>query len=100
MLRVSFQGLRKEMYLPSGEICAPAISGLPKKSSRSMSGGRPDWAFAGVLAGALLSCAPSTDTDSTRHNSAYSNLFILTSLVRTGTCDDREPGTAQPDDWL
>ena len=27
------------MYCPSGEICAPAISGLPKNSSRSMTGG-------------------------------------------------------------
>src|SRR5689334_1242589 len=39
MLRVSLYGLRNEMYLPSGDICAPEISGLPKNSSRSMSGG-------------------------------------------------------------
>src|SRR4029078_5081062 len=38
-LRVSLYGLRKEMYRPSGEIWAPEISGLPKNSSRSMSGG-------------------------------------------------------------
>src|SRR5262245_36742834 len=50
MLRVSFQGLRKATYLPSGESWAPAISGLPKNSSRSMSGGAPAlaaWARAG-----------------------------------------------------
>src|SRR5690348_5395139 len=39
IFRVSLYGLRKEMYLPSGDICAPDISGLPKNSSRSMSGG-------------------------------------------------------------
>ncbi len=37
---MSLYGLRKAMNLPSGEICAPAISGLPKKISRSISGGR------------------------------------------------------------
>src|SRR3954467_12406031 len=45
MLRVSLYGLRNEMYFPSGDICAPEISGLPKNSSRSMSGGSlPVWA--------------------------------------------------------
>src|SRR5512138_3370004 len=39
--RVSFHGLRNAVHFPSGESCAPAISGLPKKSSRSRSGGRP-----------------------------------------------------------
>src|SRR5260370_39874280 len=42
MLRVSFHGFWNAMYLPSGEICAPEISGLPKRSSRSISGGKPD----------------------------------------------------------
>src|ERR1041384_4688871 len=40
MLRVLLSGLRKAMYFPSGEICAPEISGSPKNNSRSMSGGR------------------------------------------------------------
>src|SRR5438552_6282761 len=39
-LRVPLKGLMKAMNLPSGEICAPAISGSPKNNSRSMSGGR------------------------------------------------------------
>src|SRR5947207_4962638 len=39
MLRVLFKGLRNAMYLPSGEISAPEISGSPKKSSRSIIGG-------------------------------------------------------------
>jgi hypothetical protein len=39
--RVSFQGFRKAVHFPSGESWAPAISGLPKKSSRSRSGGSP-----------------------------------------------------------
>jgi hypothetical protein len=39
MFSVPFQGLRKAMYLPSGESVALLISGLPKNSSRSMSGG-------------------------------------------------------------
>src|SRR5687767_7162043 len=59
-LRVSFQGFRKAMYLPSGEICAPAISGLPKNSSRSSSGGSPAAALAGAFgatAGAVWAAA-------------------------------------------
>src|SRR6266498_5446729 len=39
MLRVLLSGLRKAMYFPSGEICAPEISGSPKNSSRSIIGG-------------------------------------------------------------
>src|SRR6185369_1113554 len=38
-LRVPLNGLMKAMNAPSGEIWAPAISGSPKKSSRSISGG-------------------------------------------------------------
>src|SRR5437868_12463421 len=38
--RVPLNGLIKAMNLPSGEICAPEISGSPKKSSRSIIGGR------------------------------------------------------------
>src|SRR6266571_5515036 len=41
MLRVPLKGLTKAMNLPSGEICAPEISGSPKNSSRSITGGRP-----------------------------------------------------------
>src|SRR6266536_5385502 len=40
-LRVPLNGLMKAMNLPSGEICAPEISGSPKKSSRSITGGKP-----------------------------------------------------------
>src|SRR5437867_5281531 len=40
-LRVPLRGLIKAMNLPSGEICAPEISGSPKKSSRSIMGGKP-----------------------------------------------------------
>src|SRR5437867_12337347 len=44
-LRVPLKGLIKAMNLPSGEICAPEISGSPKKSSRSIMGGKPfGWA--------------------------------------------------------
>src|SRR5688500_19755124 len=39
MLREPLNGLMKAMNAPSGEICAPAISGSPKNSSRSISGG-------------------------------------------------------------
>src|SRR5258708_29482332 len=38
-LRTSFSGFKKEIYLPSGEIWAPAYSGLPKNTSRSMRAG-------------------------------------------------------------
>ena len=47
-LRVSFQGFRKAVHFPSGESWAPAISGLPKKSSRSRTGGWPFGAVAFV----------------------------------------------------
>src|SRR5207244_11243012 len=40
-LRVPLKGLIKAMNLPSGEICAPEISGSPKNSSRSINGGKP-----------------------------------------------------------
>src|SRR4051794_17097836 len=36
---VPVRGLTNEIYLPSGEIWAPAYSGLPKSTSRSISGG-------------------------------------------------------------
>src|SRR6185295_7033530 len=38
-LRVSFQGLTNARYLPSGEICAPVISGFPNNRSRSIKAG-------------------------------------------------------------
>src|ERR1041385_5735116 len=40
-LRVPLKGFMKAMNFPSGEICAPEISGSPKNNSRSMIGGRP-----------------------------------------------------------
>src|SRR5712692_6338766 len=53
MLRVPLNGLRNDMNWPSGEICAPAISGSPKNRSRSMIGGRPPFAAVeGACAGA------------------------------------------------
>src|SRR2546425_2115128 len=58
MLRVPLNGLRNAMYWPSGEICAPAISGSPKKRSRSMIGGKP----AVDVAAARAACAH-TGTD-------------------------------------
>src|SRR2546422_9418057 len=41
ILRVPLNGLMKAMNLPSGEICAPEISGSPKNNSRSIKGGGP-----------------------------------------------------------
>src|SRR5579863_1201102 len=41
ILRVFDQGFRNARYFPSGETSAPVISGSPKSSSRSMSGGKP-----------------------------------------------------------
>src|SRR5215211_488332 len=38
-LRVPLKGLIKAMKAPSGEICAPTISGSPKNNSRSIIGG-------------------------------------------------------------
>src|SRR5690242_1185395 len=38
-LRVPLNGLTNAMNVPSGEIWAPAISGSPKKISRSITGG-------------------------------------------------------------
>ena len=51
MLRVPLKGLMKAMYWPSGEICAPEISGSPKNSSRSMTGGTTAGFVAGCAAG-------------------------------------------------
>src|SRR5712692_4946741 len=39
MLRVPSSGFKNEIQLPSGESCAPEISGSPNSSSRSMIGG-------------------------------------------------------------
>src|SRR4029079_9645224 len=39
MLRVPLNGLINAMKAPSGEICAPAISGSPNNNSRSLGGG-------------------------------------------------------------
>src|SRR5579884_570411 len=72
MFRVSFQGLRKARYLPSGEISAAAISGLPKRISRSISGGNP-LAAEDFL---LLSFAPIAVTNSTRQKRLVNNLFM------------------------
>src|SRR5438034_11635025 len=47
MLRVPLYGFRNDRNCPSGEIWAPAISGSPKKSSRSMIGGWPPEACEG-----------------------------------------------------
>src|SRR5438128_9899094 len=41
ILRVPLNGLINAMNLPSGEICAPEISGSPKNNSRSITGGNP-----------------------------------------------------------
>src|SRR6266480_6096683 len=38
-LRVPLKGFTNAMNFPSGEICAPEISGSPKNSSRSIIGG-------------------------------------------------------------
>src|SRR5690242_14920547 len=70
MLRVSFHGLRNEMYLPSGESCGAAISGLPNSSSRSMMGGNPlETAF-------FCSAEASVVSSNTRHKKPVDNLFI------------------------
>src|SRR6266853_3749415 len=61
ILRVPLNGLIKAMNLPSGEICAPAISGSPKNNSRSISGGWPfDWAVAATAEIASSSAAQKT----------------------------------------
>src|SRR6185436_8996045 len=39
IFRAPLWGLRNPMYFPSGEIWAPVISGSPKNSSRSRTGG-------------------------------------------------------------
>ncbi len=67
MLRVSSYGFMKAISRPSGEICAPAISGLPKNSSRSSSGGTPSrLACARAGAGASTAAIASAEiTDKT-----------------------------------
>src|SRR5882762_5724208 len=61
MLRVLLNGLIKAMNLPSGEICAPEISGSPKNNSRSINGGWPfGWAVAATAENASRSAAEKT----------------------------------------
>jgi len=48
------------MKRPSGEIWAPEISGLPKNSSRSMSGGSLPFC-AEIVAGAVKTMATASD---------------------------------------
>src|SRR5215510_8419776 len=50
--RVSLYGFRNATYVPSGDNSAPAISGFPNNSSRSMIGGSPA-VLAAALAGAF-----------------------------------------------
>src|ERR1700735_1843502 len=71
-LRVSFHGFWNATYFPSGESSAPAISGLPKISSRSMIGGRPAVEF--LLS--LLVCAASDEAASARHSRSWNSFFI------------------------
>src|ERR1700734_3102885 len=66
-LRVSFHGFRNAMYWPLGEICAPAISGFPKRSSRSISGGKPF---------VFLSCARTAVASSNKQMKPQKNLFM------------------------
>src|SRR5512133_547948 len=85
-LRVSFHGFMKLMYLPLGEICAAAISGLPKKISRSMMGGRPAFvAVAGALAvdlaGALVCCATASEPATIRHRTRFIIFFMVGNLI-------------------
>src|SRR5438552_12296980 len=84
-LRVPLKGLIKAMNLPSGEICAPEISGSPKKSSRSIMGGKP---FCCATAGRDATSSRAANVIDERANSdlrtglgeALRN-FILTSIV-------------------
>src|SRR5689334_3493221 len=79
MLRVSLYGLRNEMYLPSGDICAPEISGLPKNSSRSMSGGSLPLC-AGATVGVVRTMVSASDQRSTsRRRIATAEFFIARS---------------------
>src|ERR1700690_69868 len=71
MLRVSFQGLTNEMNLPSGEIWPPAISGLQKKSSRSMIGGSPPAGFEGLAAGCCATEEKARSKNKTEENSFF-----------------------------
>src|SRR5580698_9288819 len=65
--RVSFQGFKNAIYWPFGDNSAAAISGLPKITSRSISGGRP---------ADFVSCAPAAKTSGKRHNKTRKKLFM------------------------
>src|ERR1700735_884442 len=83
-LRVSLHGFWNATYFPSGESCAPAISGLPKMISRSMIGGSP--AVEDFLS--LPVCAASDEAASARHNKPLSIFFIR--LVSSLHADDMD----------
>src|SRR5689334_14431634 len=69
------------MYFPSGEIWAAAISGLPKKSSRSRSGGRPAAAGAGAAGAATAAKATPTATGRASANVRTSRVLRRATIV-------------------
>src|SRR6266852_1387557 len=81
-LRVPFKGLIKAMNLPSGEICAPEISGSPKKSSRSINGGKP-FCWAAVGRDAMSSKLAIAIDERANKNFRIGFLEELTIVIRT-----------------
>src|SRR6185437_5198853 len=70
MFRVSCHGFRNDMYLPSGESCGAAISGLPNSNSRSMMGGNP------LEAAFFCSAEARVLSNNARHKMPLHTIFI------------------------
>src|SRR6185436_19716386 len=80
--RVSFHGLRNAMYCPSGEICAPAISGLPKKSSRSIRGAEGARG-ARCARGAVTGAACTTPATPREHTNSVVRMIVVNGMPRS-----------------
>src|SRR5437868_7895064 len=80
-LRVPLRGLMKAMNFPSGEICAPEISGSPKNNSRSMIGGRP-FGCAKMGAANRMTAAIATTNWSSRRTSVNLDFMLQKPLSR------------------
>src|SRR5262245_66442840 len=66
------------MNLPSGEICPPAISGLPQNSSRSISGGWPVDLFEACCASAgIVSATAASRIEQTIRRNRSCNFMML-----------------------
>src|SRR3989454_11739347 len=83
MLRVPLNGLMKAMNLPSGEICAPEISGSPKNNSRSIKGGGPFCCATTRCDDSMSSILAQKNTETTRTDLRKRSREKLANIIET-----------------